>query len=208
MGCKIGDDLFRSIGDFNESTEIFYTTPGSNYPGRKRSRGADAAPSEWHASSHETPRLNAAGESLRVVPGGQAMVARTIMKKHGCSRTTAYGYKPKNISAAKKSSDLCIHCEAMRRTRLAIIGYSQSLGHSVKTPDPHAGQKDVAAVGDLAAKFCAESGGGSEEMSLALQQYDILKWHEAESVAAQVRLRQQQQQGPCIVFDYAANIVN
>ena len=207
LGCRVGDSLFKSITDFIRSGGFIYETPASNYAGRKRSCASQPVAQEWISLSHATTRTNASGEELRVIPGGTARAVQTIMEKHKCSRTTAYSYRPETVSAAKKKSDLCTHCEALRRVRLSIIAHAQDLGLSIETPGAHEGQKEVAANGDAAAEFCANSMVAGPDVSISLKRYEILKWHEKFAKVAHEKLILEQEKGPCIVFDFAANIV-
>ena len=75
--------MYRSVLDFIASGDAIYSTPGANYPGRKKYKVANGISERWIEMSQVLSRTNSAGENLRTVLAGKANSASAIQAEFG-----------------------------------------------------------------------------------------------------------------------------
>ena len=204
--CSAGKRLCRSAESFASTGEPIYYAPASDYPGRKRLAASQDIADAWIDASAETSRTTADGTAVRAIQGGNARVARAISASKGCSMTTAYKYRPDNITLARKKTDLCSFCEGLRQVRRELVHAAIAAGAELTAPPQDAGQRDVADVGDRAVDFCRGLDVQPPGLPKLLDQYSALKWHEDMNVALEREMRDDFTRHPTVIFDYSSNV--
>ena len=147
--------MYERVGDFVDSGGAIYSTPGANFPGRKRHKAAAEVAEHWEKATQPVSRLNGKGESLRVALGGRGKLAAEIAAQHSCSKATVYRYFPGTVVPTKKASDLCHFRESLRKTRLDCVRLANEHGANVAEPDQLSGQRDVACKAKAAETYLA-----------------------------------------------------
>lgn len=204
--CKAGKRICASAEAFAETGDPIYVVPSSDYPGRKRAAIAEEIKEAWVDASAETSRRAADGTVIRAIQGGNARVARSICESKGCSITTAYKYRPANITLARKKTDLCSFCEGLRQVRRDLVASAIGAGAQLAAPPQTAGQRDLVDVGDRAAGFCRELEHATPETKKLLDHYSSLKWHEELNATLEAEMREDFLQHTTVVFDYSSNV--
>ena len=204
--CKAGKRICTSARDFGETGDPIYVAPSSDYPGRKRAAISEEIKEAWVEASTETSRRAVDGTVIRAIQGGNARVARSICESKGCSITTAYKYRPANITLARKKTDLCPFCEGLRQVRRELVGAAIGAGAQLVAPPQTAGQREMADVGDRAAVFCRELEHVSPATKKLIDHYSSLKWHEGLNATLEAEMREDLLHHTTVVFDYSSNV--
>ena len=205
LGFQVGQDLYRSVMDFIASGDAIYSTPGANYPGRKKYKVANGISERWIEMSQVLSRTHSAGGNLRTVLAGKAKAASAIQAEFGCSKATAYKYCPGTVVGTRKHTDLCCYCEALRKARLEYIRVANNMGADLVAPGEFAGQSEVAGPAERAEEYLKNAEGG-EEASMILGNLAIFKWHENMAMELTAKMKAEIGQRLVILFDFSGNI--
>ena len=168
LGFDVGKSMYKRVADFLASGDIVYSTPDENFPGRKRHKAAEQVADHWIEATQPLSRLNSKGESLRVAHGGRGKLALEITEAYSCSKSTAYRYCPETVVPTKKSSDLCMFCEGLRKARLECISIANAHGANLQEPHQFAGQADIAGQVKAAETFLGNMEGAPQVQRLRL----------------------------------------
>ena len=206
LGINIGESLYNSTKAFAKTGDPIYSTPATNYPGRKRLQRATDIEKVWIDSSQIVSRTNSQGDNLRVTQGGKAKVARTIASDFGCSRASAYRYCPSTVVGTRKHSDLCVYCETLRKVRMECVRTANVRGGDFSLPGDHPGQGMVREPGDKAAGFLEAFVGEDAEVAKLLEELKTLKWHEGLGETMLSEMKGAFGEKLVAIFDYSGNI--
>ena len=205
LGFKVGKDLFRSTQEFISAGDPIYTTPTSNYPGRKKCKLSTQIADRWVDMSQVLSRTNSAGENLRAVLAGKAKAASAIKSEFACAKSTAYKYCPETVVGTRKHTDLCCYCEALRKVRLTCIRLANVLGASLAVPGEFAGQSEVSDRAEQA-EVHLKAVVGNEVVDAVLVELAIFTWHENAAKALTMKMKGDFGVKLVIVFDYSGSI--
>ena len=207
LGFSVGEGLYQSIKAFCASGVGIYETPNANYPGRKRRRMCKEIENQWVDHSQMVSRANCKGENLRIVLGGKAKVARSIVADLNCSIATAYNYCPAVVVATRKHSDLCLFCEALRKLRIECIHLANKLGAGLAEFGEFSGQGKVREPGKQAVAFLKSlPPDDNNKVTEILSGVDILSWHENLGQNLADAMRSDCGKKLVICFDYSSAV--
>ena len=206
LGCKVGDEHFATVGRFLRSGDLVYAPPGG-HAGRSRHPQSKSIQEAWVGLAEESSRATASGQPTMLIRGGLKSAAQKICAAYDASLTTVYALRPPDVVCATKHTDLCIHCEALRRVRLELITVANRDGARINTPSPHAGQGVVSSPGNQAAQHCSTLQGPSEEVEQLLSDHATLKWHEDQNASLRAKYKKALACETVVTFDYASNLV-
>ena len=206
LGVVAGEDLYASIKAFCRSGSPIYETPERNYPGRKRHQRAEEIEDQWVKRSQVVSRTNRQGGNLRIVLGGKAEVARSIVSTFKCSTATAYHYCPSVVVAGRKHSDLCLFCEALRRLRLECIRRANKLGANISELGEFSGQGEVRSPGTQASIYLRSLAIEDGEVAEILRQVDTLTWRETLGQTIAGSMQNIYGKRVVVCFDYSSGV--
>ena len=205
-GIRMGRRLYESVKSFARSGDLIYCTPAENYQGRKRLRAAEGIQNAWVDSSQIVSRTNAQGGNLRVAHGGEARVAASIVRNFQCSIASAYRYCPPVVVRSRKNTDLCLFCEALRKVRIECVRIANSRGGNFPLPGEFPGQRAVREPGNGAAHFLRPLATGNPEIEKALEEFDVLTWHEGLNRTLAAEMKASCGKEMVVIFDFSGNV--
>ena len=204
--CNIGKRLLRESKKFMGSGALIFHTPSSAKKGRPRMYSKEKISQAWKSVTRPTGRVTKAGEPVLRYVGGSKRATASVIKNAPCSKWAAAKHRPKGIKHAKKKTDLCPLCEALRSVRRQLVTRACQEGAGITCPNNEAGHRDFAGPGDAAAEYLLMKPNQPKEIKDILTRLPTLKWHEKEADRSQLEYREARQNGVTITVDFASRI--
>ena len=205
-GCAVGKDLYATVKSFAASSTLVFESTQSATLGRPEKFSASRIRDAWSVETRDTGRVKADGSSLLTYAGGKRRALCAVMQSASCTRWAALKHRPENITRAKKKTDLCPLCEALRVVRRELVAAACAQGASIKPPHAEAGHRDYAGPGDEAAAFLANSGCPDVDVLERINRLPVLKWHEGEVAQSIARYHGARRKGVTVTLDFASRL--